>query len=293
MQVIIKPNFFVIGAPKCGTTALTSYLENHPNIYMCVPKEPHYFSTDISWQIVDKIEKYLSLFSGVRKKHSAIGEGSVFYLYSKCAIENIINFNPNSKFIVMLRNPLELVESLYAENRKSGSEEFDNFETAWRAQGLRKNNPKNRNPNALQYEAIAKLGEQLDRLYSIVNKNQVHVILFDDFVINTRLCYLKTLEFLAVDDDHRTKFPMINKKHTYRSVFANKIITSVSDFVGFSPLVRRPLKIVSDAIRIINYSSSPHPPLRPEFKQELISVFHDDVLLLSRLLNRDLSSWLK
>lgn len=289
----MKPNFFIIGAPKCGTTALASYMETNPQIFICSPKEPHYFSTDIDWQTITNRDDYLLLFSRTKNSHRAIGEGSVFYLFSKVAIPNIINFNSNAKFIVMLRNPLELVESLHAENRKSGSEQFDDFEAAWRAQGARLIHPPSRNPNAHQYEAVAKLGEQLERLYSVVDKSRVHVVLFDDFNKNPRTSYQNVLKFLDVDDDQRTVFEKINKKYTYRSIRVNQMITAVSDYFGLSSVAHKPLKYISDVIRQLNYLSPSYPPLRPEFKQELISVFHDDVLLLGRLLDRDLSHWLK
>lgn len=290
---LMIPNFFIIGAPKCGTTAMASYLGAHPNVFMCSPKEPHYFSTDINWQVVGNLTDYLRLFAKAKKHHLAIGEGSVFYLFSHCAVENILKFNPDARFIVMCRNPVELVVSLYAENRKSGAEEFADFEQAWRAQGARQLSPPVRNPNALQYEAIAKTGGQLARLYEVAGRDRVLVILFEDFVKDPRLCYLNVLKFLSLQDDHRMDFPIHNEKHVYRSALFNRMITSVSDFLGLTFKFRRPLKAISDVIRTFNYASSPTPALRPKFRQELISVFRDDISLLGRLLNRDLSSWLR
>ena len=58
-----RPNFFIVGAPKCGTTALSEYLREHPNAFLCQPKEPHYFATDFpTHRYVTKEEAYLKLF---------------------------------------------------------------------------------------------------------------------------------------------------------------------------------------------------------------------------------------
>lgn len=285
------PNFFIIGAPKCGTTALAAYLATHPNVFMCVPKEPHHFSTDISWQVVDDRDSYLRLFSGAKANHFAIGEASVFYLFSKCAVENIIKFNPDARFIAMCRNPVDLAVSLHAENRRSGAEEFSDFEQAWRAQQARQLNPPARNPNALQYEMIAKTGAQLTRLYEVAGRDRVLVILFEDFIRDTRRCYLDVLNFLSLEDDHRIDFPAYNEKRVYRWALFNRVITAVSDFVGLTNRFRGPLKLLSDVIRPINYVWAPSSSLRPAFRQELIDAFRDDILVLSQLLDKDLSSW--
>ena len=80
-----KPNFFIIGAPKCGTTALARYLSEHNDIFMCQPKEPNYFSSDLPMRQpgVESIDEYLNLFSDADDSCKAVGEASVWYLYSK------------------------------------------------------------------------------------------------------------------------------------------------------------------------------------------------------------------
>ena len=79
----MKPSFFIIGAPKCGTTSLYRYLTLHPNIIMSIPKEPHYFSDDINNGRISELEMYLNCFNHVDEKGriKAIGEASTLYLY--------------------------------------------------------------------------------------------------------------------------------------------------------------------------------------------------------------------
>ncbi|SRR6056297_999156 len=138
---IKKPNFFIIGAPKCGTTSLYYYLKDHPDIFMAEPKEPHYFSTDFSdkFRKVLTREDYLNLFKEA-KKYKAVGEGSTEYLYSKEAVPNILKFNSEAKFIVMVRNPIELVISLHQELFVEMNENIEDVEKAWDLQEKRRIN---------------------------------------------------------------------------------------------------------------------------------------------------------
>ena len=88
-----QPNFFIIGAPKCGTTSMSVYLSSHPDIIISDPKEPHYFSDDINNGGIRDMKVYLDCFSSDDKKVNAIGEASTLYLYSKVAVPNILKFN--------------------------------------------------------------------------------------------------------------------------------------------------------------------------------------------------------
>ena len=75
-MALSKPNFFIIGAPKCGTTSLHNYLKSHSQITMSIPKEPHYFSTDIKNGGIRNKEKYADCFSHGKRNAKAIGESS-------------------------------------------------------------------------------------------------------------------------------------------------------------------------------------------------------------------------
>ncbi len=198
-----KPNFFIIGAPKCGTTALFQYLSEHPNVFACEPKEPHYFATDIPGMRTINTEKaYFDLFKDSTEKHLAIGDASVFYMYSKEAVSQIKELEPKAKLIVMLRNPVELVHSMHSQVVYSRDEHELDFEKAWDLIPLRKRGEAlgklTRDPKTLFYDEIGKLGEQLERVFSIFPKEQVMVIFFDDFKKDTAGIYKKTLDFLGL-----------------------------------------------------------------------------------------------
>ncbi|MFQ5570582.1 MAG: sulfotransferase, partial [Rhodothermales bacterium] len=111
-----RPDFFIVGAPKCGTTAMFRYLQEHPEIYL-PKKEFHHFGSDLrppNYQGRNRDRAvYLSLFAGVTTE-KRIGEASVWYLYSKKAAREIKAFAPEADVIIMLRNPVEMMYSLYS-----------------------------------------------------------------------------------------------------------------------------------------------------------------------------------
>src|SRR5258707_13684160 len=113
-----KPNFFLIGAPKCGTTALWSYLRTHPRIFLSPMKESHYFSDDLSAKYRTCFDENTYLeryFSDAGSQHTIVGEASVWYLYSKTAIENIKAFNADAKSAIMLRKPADMLYALHSQ----------------------------------------------------------------------------------------------------------------------------------------------------------------------------------
>src|SRR2546429_216975 len=110
------PTFFIVGAPRCGTSSLASYLDAHPRIFMSKPKEPHHFGRDLEIRVrpYASRESYLRLFEGVDADHA--GDASVLYLYSSTAPDEILALNPDARIIIMLRDPLEMIPSLHTRN---------------------------------------------------------------------------------------------------------------------------------------------------------------------------------
>jgi hypothetical protein len=173
-----RPNVFIVGAPKCGTTALSQYLRGHPQVFFCSPKEPHYFATEFpGYRAVTCEVDYLNLFSAAGPHHNALAEGSVYYLYSGQALERIRRFNPDARIIAMLRDPVDLVYSLHAQLLYSGNEIEEDFERAWDLQDERAHGrhlPRNcQDPKVLLYREVGKLGEQCERLLGIFPRTQV------------------------------------------------------------------------------------------------------------------------
>jgi len=298
-----KPNLFIVGAPKCGTTALSEYLREHPNVFMCEPKEPFYFATDFPRyeSIIAKTEEeYLALFEGVTESEYVVGEASVIYLYSKEAIQNIMNFSSNAKIIVMLRNPVELVYSMHSQLLYSSDEDEADFEKAWNLIEQRKkgNNipEKCRDRKMIFYDEIAKQGEQLERLLNIFKKENVKVIFSEDFFNNTEKVYQDVLGFLGLENDNRKSFPRINqnKHHKFRWLgqFTQRPPHKLINFILKikNTLGIKQLRIL-DVLRKINLIKVERKSLSNEFKRLIIKSYYNDILKLSELTGRNLESW--
>ncbi len=297
-----KPNFFIAGAPKAGTTALYEYLRHHPNIFMPKEKEPNYFSKDFPDYPSIKDEKdYLKLFKKCSNAHIAIGEASVFYLYSKVALQKIKIFNPNARIIAMLRNPVDLAHAMHSQALYNYNEDEPNFEKAWELQAVRKNKdslPKGcRAFQILQYKNLASLGYQVERLLKIFPREQIKIIFFEDFIKNPKSTYEDVLKFLNVPSDGRIHFPKINESKTHRSKIIGwltqtpprpilKIIRFSRNYLGIN--IYYPLLWA----RKLNNKPRKRKDLRPEFRKKLVESFQQDTTKLSALLGKTLENWL-
>ena len=130
------PDFFIVGAPKCGTTSMYNWIAAHPKTFMPV-KEPGFFSQDIRSIPNKEISSYLALFSCERPPGTLVGEATPKYLYSKRGLRQIVELNPNARMIVMLRNPVDLVISLHGQMLREGMEIEPDFESAWKLSAAR------------------------------------------------------------------------------------------------------------------------------------------------------------
>jgi hypothetical protein len=292
-----KPNFFIVGAPKCGTTSLAIYLGGHTQIFFPANKEPHFFNTDMKLRNARTKSEYYANFRGAGSQHAAVGEGSVHYLYSDAAVPNILRAIPDARFIVMLRNPIDMALSWYTEVRYTGNEDIREFASAWRMQEVRRTGRAIplfcRDPSLLLYGRVCSLSWQMRRLYSRVPRERVLVLLLDDLRTSARSVYLRTLEFLGVPDDRRMPFGVHNQRHKpVRSQFAQAGIRIVSRLK-----MRLGIRMSLGLLRPIQFLNTVREEgdemLEPQFKAELRDYFRDDVGELSALVERDLSGWLR
>jgi hypothetical protein len=300
--LVAKPNFFIVGAPKCGTTALYEYLRHHPNIFMSQLKEPHFFAKDLgSYPAVKTLEDYTKLFADRGEEHLRVGEASVYYLRSSVAISNIREFNPDARIIAMFRNPVEMVYSLHSQLLYVSEETVSDFETAWRLQDRRRQGldlpPASRGAFLVQYQEVGRFGTQTQRLLSAFPREQVKLILYDDFAASPKDVYDEVIRFLGIPHDNRTDFPPINENKRARMDwlrnFYRKPPPALRDAVrGLKRAVgAEGITAVQQKIVDFNTVKARRAPLTPELRAELVEAFRDEVALLSRQLNRDLSHW--
>ncbi len=215
-----RPNFFIVGAPKCGTTAWYEYLRSHPDIYLPAAKEPHYFCTDLpGFRWVQSESRYLELFAPAHSAR-AIGEASVQYLYSAQAAINIAAFDPRAKILIFLRQPAPFLHAYHQQLLRNLDEDVTDFARAWRlcaAPGARTVPRTCREPRLLDYRAAARFSEQVARYLRVFSPAQVMLVEFEQWTRQPRATYLEVLAFLGVADDGRREFPRINAARSLAS----------------------------------------------------------------------------
>ena len=301
------PNFFIVGAPKCGTTALAEYLRTHPQVFLSLPKEPCFWSRDIA---VDRdlgfdirtLDEYLQLFAKARPSHLRIGEASTTYLWSETAVPDIMQFAPDCSIIAMVRNPIEMAQALHQEEVFSFVEDQEDFETAWSLQPIRArggNIPARCcAPQKLQYRRIASLGTHVQKLFQHVPQAQRLVIVYDDFAASPAAEYARVLRFLGLPHDSRSEFPRVNARKRHRNTRLARALLRPPQ--SCAPIVcllrtmirRTPLRgIRSGFLKALSRTDRP-APLSPVFRRHLADTFRDEVYLLGDLLGRDLLHWL-
>ena len=302
------PDFFLVGAPRCGTTALSTYLARNPQICFSRPKEPHYFARISHVPEMDELRRdYLDRYFGhCTGDHRALGEGSVSYLYAPAAIERILHFNPKAKFIVQLRDPVKMLPSYHLRMRFLLQEDQADFGTAWELEASRK---KGENipgqclePSLLYYSEIAGYGAQIERLFKVAGRERTHVILFDDFASDTLGVYRRLLEFLEVDDDGQTEFERRLGSHMYRYRWLQKMLFVPATRNGkvVETLQRKARKYNKDGtkkkgllkrITKLNKVKTSPEPMSSQMAETVREALRPDIEHLSRLLDRDLGHW--
>ncbi len=298
---------FLAGAPRCGTTAMSKYLAAHPACCFSRPKETH-FLLGASARTPTAVlrDRYLKAhFTHLEPGHEILGDGSVSYLYAPEALERALEMFPAARFLILLRNPPELVYSYHQRLVFMTEEPVTDFEQAWALREARRggrNVPRRcRDPRMLQYDEIGRLGMQLERLFRITGRDRCFVALHDDLVSDPLATYRSVLDFLGLEYDGRTEFPRRNKHNAFKSPFLQQLLFGKLG-VTLTPLLkayqRQDLPFPREAIRNLrrrirkrNTVKVKPAPLPDRLREELAAEFSDDVRYLEELLGRDLSHW--
>jgi hypothetical protein len=271
-----------------------------------VVKEPCYFAADLAFDRSGNFlvyERDASLYHDLfadAGDAKLLGEGSTRYLYSRDAARLIHAASPDARIVAMLRNPVDMVQSLHAHKLAGGTEDLASLEEALnaeadRAQGRRL--PEFSNPKLSTYRDRARYGEQLPRWFDEFGRDRVRVIIFEDMVRDTPGEFRPLLEFLGVDPSYAPEsFTAHNAAHGTRSVLVRRLVRGrVTQWLAWSALPR-----IIGATRTrglaqrFGHSRMYRKPvaratLAPELRRRLEEDFAPDVARLSSLLGRDLS----
>jgi hypothetical protein len=289
-------DFFIVGAAKCGTTALFRYLSAHPAVFMPEKKEPNFFCSDTrTVGAVETLDQYQALFAAAPSQ-ALTGEASI-YLFSKIAIARIMAYNARAKIIVMLRHPIEAARSMHAFLLRGEWENVADFEHAWGLQALRLGGqalpPRCPYPEWLQYGSLYLYGPQIRRVLEQVPRAQCLFLIYEEFFADPRRQFARVLDFLGLPPDPaRTTFPVVNEAVGVRSALVARLLRHPRSLAP----VPRALRSVSHALGVhplrslqrFNTVAGRKPPLRQSFRLQLERYYSADVAELEQLLGRAL-----
>jgi hypothetical protein len=299
-----KPNFFIVGHPRSGTSSLHRYLQQHPDVFMTPIKEPNFFSTDFRSESdafhkkslyfpFRTEEQYLGLYKKWNEEKAA-GEASATYLCSKVTAAQIYRFNPGSKIIMMFREPVDFLYSFHSAAQFALGEHIQDFETALAAEKRRREghgfSKRTITPSWLFYTEFVKYSEQIKRFLSFFDRNQIKILIFDDFKSNTEKSYLGVLEFLevavglppsfdVVNPNKELKWPLL-KKYTLDSPYFRKALRKMLSNEAYAGLKN------FYKSRLTTYK--PRQPLDDRLRRRTMAIFKPEVEKLSALIDRNL-----
>jgi len=298
---MFKPNLFIVGQPKSGTSALYVMLQEHPEICMCDEKEPSIFAKDFLEESIKfhgknifchctSIESYLELFH--YKNEKIIGEGSTHYLYSKVAAKYIHDFSPDAKIIIMLREPIDFMHALHSQQLAETREDIEDFEKALELEESRKqgkNIPKRtRCPAYHLYKTRTDYLNQIKRFTALFPKEQIQVLIFEDFKKDNSKYLKKIIKFLGINENYVPESKIINKNKTVRFRFLYHLVQSP----GLKTFLRKRIKTktyfyLKEFIDKIFFKEEKRKEIRTELYQKLKNEFKPMVQELNNYLLKE------
>ena len=293
------PNLLIVGAAKSGTTSLHNYLKQHPEIFMSSHKEPHFLiNKEIGEnripKAVKKLNEYSNLFDG-SDTFKYRGESSAMYLqFPNIAIKNIKKYlEKNIKIIIMLRNPIDRAFSGYQHVKRFNVDEELTFEQALEVCEDRYFKQTSLTP-ATRYIHIGMYYDFVKKFMHSFS-DQIHVIIYDDFIADTQNELSKVFSFLKVKkiEINIAKKYMVGGWKWKNSFFKNTFMKK--------SLLKKIIKIIApfEFLRIFLNNlfkylfTMPDDKMDISIRKKLQNIYKNDVVNLSKLLNRDLNFWIK
>lgn len=300
------PDFLVIGAPKAGSTAVHEALVRHPQLFLSTPKEPKYFMTGderprraqhrgpgdahSAREWVWRREQYERLFDAA-PPGTLRGESTPFYLWDRSAHLRIREAVPRAKLIAVIRDPVDRAYSNWTHLWCDGLETEPDFVRACRKEPAR----------AVagyapfwRYLELGRYGEQLEHLFQVFPREQVHVLRYKELVDEPARSIDAICEFLGVEAGLVDSIPSSNMSgwadDTPTNTLLRRTIRAGAALGSLAPpqAWRRVSKPIVRALR----RDTPHRPhLETTQRRELVEYFREDVAVLERLLGRPFHDW--
>lgn len=294
---------FIVGAAKAGTTTLYQVLSRHPEVCSPIVKEPNYYSNLCKEQDIvrpgtgpgdkgtvwtDTLEKYRSLYR-VQNKHRFMLDGSVSYFYSSRAADYISAGNPDSKIIIILRNPVDRAWSHYKHLIRDGREK-GSFEEAL---ALEEERLRKGWEFSWHLKKMGLYSPQIQRYLDCFGKDKVRFFLFEDLVGSFNQVVKSAADFINLSDFECDFEPeRDNKSGVSRSRTLTKFVNKVAGYRVYINKIVDPsiTHSLMQRFRSLNVREG-GLTLKKETREQLVSYFREDIQKTEQLIGRDLSAW--
>jgi hypothetical protein len=312
----------IVGAPRCGTTSLSSFIKDHPEICFASVKEPHFFAQyDLTGLSDDELRQrvddhYLSrYFAHCADNRPVLAEASVSYLYAPERMAPILRLWPDAKFIIAVRDPIEMLPSLHQRLMYLGDETVTDFGKAWalsseRAEG--RSIPRTCvDPRWLRYDQAGRLGTYVENFFNAVGRERCMVVVFDDLVANPAAVYRQMLEFLELSPHEAPRLDARRGSKSFRIGWLQRLLKrppvatrALLAGEAYRQRVAKPkpkgpdspivTAILAGRKKLLRWNKIAAAPVRLSgpLKREICETFAGEVAHLSTLIDRDLSHWL-
>lgn len=297
-----RPNLFIVGAQKSGTSALAAWLGQHPNVCMSFPKEPGFLAfgengypyrdgygnpAPASQYVVSDERAYLDLFAQATPQQWVSGEASTWYFALPGMARKIKAYNPDAKIIVILRNPVERAYSAWCHARSDRLEPCESFAAALAQEAQR-----GEVEFLLRYQRMGLYSEALTEYQGVFPTTQLLVLFYDDVRSDPLAVWRKVCAFLGIDDAHTPAFEhRYNRSGQPRNRFVHSLLRSHR----LKRIVRAvlPHRLAMRAKqRVENVNLEQFPVMDESSRAALREYYRRDILQLSQLTNRNLATWL-
>lgn len=303
---ISKPNInlFIIGAAKSGTTSLYNYLQQHPNVFFPRVKEPHFYadveSNDPSAyikpepgklyheKIINDKEVYEALYNEATSE-KILADASPSYLWDDKAANRIYEDYPSAKIVILLRNPTERVFSHYLMDIRSGSQTLDDFILA--IERDQKAISKGWGKSHLYLE-LGFYSRQIERYLDLFGAQNVKIILYDDFISETKKTLKDICKYLGINEKHISAIDY-NKVHNQYVAPRGKLSRFILKYKNKSSFLKRlvPFSAKSFLNGKVLLKKQKKPSLKESERLYLYDIYKEDIKKTEQILNRDLSVW--
>lgn len=297
-----RPNFFIVGAQKSGTSALAGWLQQHPSVFMSFPKEPGYLAFEETgypfpdgygrrapasdWVVSDP-QSYLDLFSGASADQSVLGEASTWYFSVKGVAERIKRYSPQARILVILRNPADRAYSAWCHARRDDLEPCADF-----ARALDMEQQRGEVEFLLRYHRMGLYSEALAQYQALFDPPRLRVLFYEDLVGDKQVLWETLCQFLEIDTlgeapPQRT----LNRSGQPRSEVMQHLLKSYRLRRMVKKLIsHKGATLIKEKLDQLNLRR--FPPLDAASRQRLQDYYRRDINQLEGLTGRNLESWL-